>query len=223
MIKITISCLLISTAVLAGCNERESDVTPSESIKRGIDGYGNLKFGMSMPDIVSLVGPQRFNSYSLKECVEDIATDGCFLSQKSNTTLYEIKDGIPFALQVGFSKFDKLEDVGLVFHRDEGVSGKECVDIFTRAVGWLEQDFGTLVSWEDTAEKEASLQPIVTPEGTKHRVFDGDSGSVMGDGRVNFEDGSGVFILAFGTRTKGKESCMVNIKFSRDITTASTR
>jgi hypothetical protein len=135
---------------LAGCgpatgNRAAPSPTPSPSPTfKPLGEVKGIALGASFEDIIGSVDAHLFNPYSLKECLSDIALRGCSLSRNSDDTVFDMRVGIPYALTLSFNRADKLTDIGLNYHREKGISGEQCRDLFARTIDWVSADYGPL-------------------------------------------------------------------------------
>lgn len=153
-------CLLVA-AILSACSNEPSanananandEASTTQPKYTPIGEYKGVKLGSSFEDIIGSVDSDLFNPYGLKECFRDIALRGCGLSRKSDDTMFDMKGGVPYTLKLSFNRNDKLTDIGLNYHREERISGKQCRDIFARTVDWVALDYGPL-TYHRTGEK----------------------------------------------------------------------
>lgn len=130
---------------LAGCGQAQVDnsaaPTPHPTYK-AVGEFKGIELGSSFEEVISTVDADLFNPYGLKECFQEIALRGCFLSRKSDDTIFEMRSGVPYALKLSFNRFDKLTDLGLNYHREGKISADQCRDIFARTIDWVAQDYG---------------------------------------------------------------------------------
>ena len=152
-----------------------------------MDGYRDLTLGMTFEEAIGRVEPRLFNPVSLKECFDDLAIRGCGLTRNSADTIYEMRNGIPYALSLNFNSDDKLTDIALNFRREKGITGAQCRSIFAKTVDWVVRDYGpvTFKRSGDKLDVPGNDKDVVakTPSGTEYRY--------------NTPDTSGSFVVAF--------------------------
>jgi len=121
-----------------------------------MDGYRDLKLGTSFEDAIGMLDADLFNPASLRGCFDDLAIRGCGLSRKSDETVYDMRNGIPYALRLDFNSDDKLTDIELNYHRESGITGTQCRKIFARTVDWVAKDYGPL-TYLRTGQKQSDV------------------------------------------------------------------
>jgi hypothetical protein len=109
-----------------------------------MNGYRNLKLGMSFEDVIAKLDADLFNPASLKGCFDELALRGCRLSRRSDDTIYEMRSGIPYAVGLNFNSEDKITDIELNYHHEGKITGDECRGVFARTVDWAVKDYGAL-------------------------------------------------------------------------------
>jgi|GEM_PF-1505767 len=162
------SLLLAGASILAGC-----DAAPGNSVaanatqpKRDpIEGYGELKFGSTLMEALAQTGSERFNSYGLKLCLDDLPLKGCFLSPASDAPPFLIEGGIPYKLGLDFNKFDKLTDIRLSYDREGKTSFDECLSLHERTLEWLTKRYGEFPLQINAKDP---LEPRKTPSGVPY-------------------------------------------------------
>jgi len=184
--SIAFCVLLMATACGSSPSNNKLEPAPQPSYKP-MDGYRDLKLGMSFEDAIGRLDSDLFNPVSLKECFDDLAIRGCGLSPKSDDTIYEMRSGIRYALKLEFNSDDKLTDIELNYHREGGITGSQCRSIFARTVDWASKDYGPL-SYQRTGDRPIAKAPegnvfATTPGGTKYLY--------------NKPDESGSFVVSF--------------------------
>jgi hypothetical protein len=168
---------------LAGCgpatgNRAEPSPTPTPMPTfKPVGEVKGIALGASFEEVIGSVDAQLFNPYSLKECFSDIALRGCSLSRKSDDTVFEMRVGIPYALTLSFNRADKLTDIGLNYHREKGISGEQCRDLFARTIAWVAKDYGPLTHKRagDEPGKPAGNLVGRTPDGASFEYLKPDA------------------------------------------------
>jgi hypothetical protein len=157
---------------LAACGST-APAAQSESAKpSGIDGYGNLKFGMSFAEATGLTGLSRFNSAAVKGCMIELAVRGCYLTPGDNLTSYVSVDGVPYTLALSFNRYDKLTDISLKYQRemiedpDQKMSFEDCKAIHERTADWLVKEFGQF-----DQKKEDGVEILKTAKGSEYSFY----------------------------------------------------
>ena len=112
-----------------------------------------------------------FNPAAVSECFKELPLRGCLLSRNMNDVPYEMKDGIPYTLSLGFNRRDKLTDIGLHYDREGGISFDQCIEIHGRTLDWLTRDFGPLRAQMRSVERGTEIRK--TPDGTSFPVWFG--------------------------------------------------
>lgn len=136
----------LAAVLLAACDGPSIENNPRENAahasRKSIEGYGDLKFGTTLMQTIEVTGSERFNSYGLKKCLEDLPLKGCFLSPDSDAAPYLIEAAIPYKLGLDFNKFDKLTDISLSYDREGRISFDECRSLHERTVDWVASRYG---------------------------------------------------------------------------------
>jgi hypothetical protein len=161
----------IALAALAGCGPAPGNgasPTPSPNPPfKPVGEYKGIALGAPFEDVIASVDADLFNPYSLKECFSDIALHGCNLYRNSDDTVFEMQVGIPYALELSFNRADKLTDIGLNYHREKGITGEQCRDLFARTIDWVARDYGPLTHKREGDEPGTPAGNLVgkTPDG----------------------------------------------------------
>lgn len=175
----TRAATIVCAAILTGCGSNAGPGNGTEppgadnAPAKQIEGYADIKFGLTFTEVVA-DHSSRLSSYSLSECLKDLPIKGCFLSNGSESSPFQIREGIPYFLNLSFNKFDKLTDIGLVYDREGGISRADCLSIHERTLDWLARDYGKLYAPTYDPDVEAQL----TPNGNRYLVG--------GSGKPNF-------------------------------------
>jgi hypothetical protein len=132
--------------LLAGCAAdqpaNQANAAASSS-REAIAGYRNISFGRTFAEAVAEIGASNFNSISIAECPGEMPLRGCFLSPNHERTApFEMRDGIPYFLDLSFNRRDRLTDIGLSYRREGAISSQQCREIHGRTLDWLIEDFG---------------------------------------------------------------------------------
>lgn len=169
--------------VLAGCDPATGNraapsptPTPTPTFKP-VGEVKGIALGSSFEEVIGSVDADLFNPYSLKECFRDIALRGCSLHRNSDDTVFEMRVGIPYALTLSFNRDDKLTDIGLNYHREKGISGEQCRDLFARTVDWVAKDYGPLTHKRAGDEPGKAAGNLVgkTPDGASFEYLKPDA------------------------------------------------
>lgn len=225
-------CLPALAAVaLASCDgipaeENVSGKTATESGKP-IEGYGELKFGSTLMEVLAQTGSERFNSYGMKLCLDDLPLKGCFLSPASDAAPYLIEGGIPYKLGLDFNKFDKLTDIQLSYDREGKTSFDECLSLHERTLEWLAGRYG---EFPLQLSAKDPLETRKTPGGVPYLLGRTKNGSfVSGSTRTaparlpssvrrkpitEWDNERYVWLLSHYIVVGGRPNCHVGIQFS---------
>jgi hypothetical protein len=168
-------------AFVAACDAAPTagNSTAEDSAQSGrelLKGYGSLKFGSTLMEALADTGTERFNAYGVKECLDDLPLQGCFLSPASDAAPYLIEAGIPYRLGLEFNKFDKLTDIRLSYDREGKITFDECLSLHERTLDWLTQRYGQLRSTLNDKEK---LEQRRTPAGNQYLLWRSKDGSFV--------------------------------------------
>lgn len=162
---------LCSASILTGCgsgaatsNETEQPAAETPAAKP-LEGYAGIKFGSSFTEAVADHSGQ-LSSYALSECLKDLPIKGCFLSNGSDSSHFQIREGIPYYLNLSFNKFDKLTDIALVYDREGGISRSDCLSIHERTLDWLVREYGKLYA----PSYDPDVKPQSTPAGNRYLI-----------------------------------------------------
>lgn len=219
---------LIGLCICTGCGsadpaERNVDPAVATSTTKPIDGYGELKLGSSFEDVLGVVGGDQFNPYSLKDCFDNLAIRGCFLTQTTEAKIFEFRDGVPYKLQALISPGNKVADLSLVYDREADISSAECARVIGITIDWVEADYGPLRRFLKVDGKEVSR--FTTPRGAEF-IFKKPAadGSFMlthlntqeperREKKINWPVRN-ISLFSFFFRINGKPSCHVSVQFS---------
>lgn len=184
------ACALLALAACGSSAQSAKDGDPKEQAgKAGIDGYGDLKFGMSLAEATRLVPPSTFHPVGMKQCLLNIAVRGCLLSSDNNLDAYTSRDGVPYTIGLAFNRFDKLTDVELKYDRrmmddpDEKMSLEDCRAITDRTVDWLVADYGPFDK-ETKVQDADKLDIVKTTKGNTYRAFNGPDSLLVTEKKV---------------------------------------
>ena len=211
MLRLPIYPLAFSAiaTLLVGC-------TPSETINPAaatIDGYNGLTFGMSFTDVIGKMGHEQFNVAGVKDCFENMATQGCFLSRAEDTTYFDMQEGIPYAPQLVFSKFDKLFDISLVYNREGPIQRGECLDVYERSLDWVQAKYGAM---SVPAGRKDQSTNRTTPQGISYKLDTGEDGFFNSSAQHNFTSSREVSVMGTFIVVDRKPMCMVEVSFTDD-------
>lgn len=126
----------------------QSAPTPSPSFKP-IDGFGEIKLGISFEEAMAKADPDLFNPYGLKECFSDLPIRGCSLHGDEGK-VFVMRESIPYGLDLSFNRLGKLTDIGIDYDREGAITGAQCRDIFGRTLDWVAAEYGPLVDQQAT-------------------------------------------------------------------------
>lgn len=198
--------------LVAGCTP--SGDTAGGAEKAGvsqIDGYGPIKFGSSFTATIGELGHSRFNPSGVADCFSNMATDGCFLSPAEETSFYEMKDGIPYSLQLDFSKYDKLFQVSLRYEREGTITRDNCRDVFERTLDWVRREYGDLTPIYNTRDTYTTRR---TAGGFQYKLGTGANGFFAAFTERKFEGRRRVAPHAVFIVVDGKRICRIDVDFT---------
>ena len=160
---------------LMGCGQaqpgNDTSSAPAPSYKP-IGEYKGIKLGSSFEDVIGTVEADLFNPYGLKECFHDLALRGCGLSRKSDDTVFDMREGVPYALKLDFNRKDKLAEIGLNYHHEGSITGQQCRDILATTIDWIVKDYGPMTYLRPGDKPDAKLEAnnviARTPGGTAY-------------------------------------------------------
>lgn len=193
----------------------EASKTPTQA---AIAGYGNLKFGMSLTEALSLTGSSHFNPAGILGCAKDLAIRGCTLHPDTNLDAYATIDGIPYGLGLAFNRFDKLTDITLQYEREtiedeeQRLTPAECRTIADRSIDWLSKRFGPMTSAE---LKGDHLKERRTPAGARYWSADGDGG-FMSSGKVEKAGHRQISFMGYYLLPGEDVDCSISVTFGDD-------
>ncbi|WP_370171842.1 hypothetical protein [Sphingobium abikonense] len=165
---------LLMCFLAAACDSGKPPVTPSndsQAIDKPIDGYGGLKLGANFEDVIASVDTSDFYSGSVGDCIRDLAVQGCQLFS-THESVYAIKEGIPYSLDLEFNRFGKLVQIGLGYERRGDIDAAACREIFGRTADWVAADFGHLNYRESSAAADEKYLWDKTPKGVRYFYTD---------------------------------------------------
>ena len=111
--------------------------------KKGNGRFRGHSFGINLEDAVTQLPARLFNPLSLQGGYEGVSTKGCNLYSTSGAEgIYRRKMGVPYGLQLGFDKFDKLAEVTLTYGQSGEFSKSKCMEVFLRTHAWMSGAFG---------------------------------------------------------------------------------
>lgn len=129
-----------------------------------IDGWGKLKFGMSVQEAIDAMPEAELTTG--QDCTpENIIKKGCLLSPLSPAEKryivnadpsYHYKpiiEGLPFDLRINFDRFNRLYQVNLSYY-EPGVNQSDCKSYMNRTIEGLEKRYGVLHSTKPTLAAE---------------------------------------------------------------------
>ncbi len=202
---------LIAMLLLAGCDKLAT------AAKDPFDGYAGLKFGASLNEALALYPPDLFNPVGLRDCLNDLPIRGCFLPPRSGLSTATSRDGIGYAIQLAFNKYDKLTDITLSFQRETSeeesqfMKKEDCAAITERTVDWLATEFGK----PDNKQALGDTGKInTTSKGNEFQISDTD-GNYFAYGSTELGDDRRVRLLtAYIKLDRDSTSCRIDIEFA---------
>lgn len=124
--------LLAATMLASACS---SEAVPPEKAKP-LQGFRQIEFGASLDEVLTKASPYQFDSYAVQSCIEEMAVEGCLLTQ-GHGAFFALEDGIPYGVHVAFNVRGQSEGIILVYEKKGGVSEDQCRSIFARTIDWL--------------------------------------------------------------------------------------
>lgn len=142
-----------------------------------IDGWGKLKFGMSVQEAVEAMPEAELAAWP--NCIaENIIKNGCFLSPLTPAAKRGIVgadpnyyyratiEGLAFNLRIDFDRFNRLYNVHLDYFENDGVTTNRvnkntCIKFLHRTIEGLEKRYGVLQSTEPTLDAESKAKGYV--------------------------------------------------------------
>lgn len=144
---------LLSAAAITGAGLLTADChsappsgtdAPSTRSYKAIDGYRDVKLGMTFEAMLETVSPSILNPAGLRECFDSLPLTGCAVGPKESSSTWEMRDGIGYGLSLDFNKHDRLTDLTLKYERDGLITAPQCRDILARTIDWTANDYGPL-------------------------------------------------------------------------------
>ena len=167
---------ILAFALLNGCTpnavaNNSADAKPAEvRATKPIEGFRDLKLGISFEQAIGLTDSQLFNPASTKRCFDDLPLKGCTLFTRDDDAVYEMRNGIPYGLRLSFNRFDHLTDIGLKYQRQTGVAPAQCLLVLGRTVDWVTQEYGSMKD-RDLAEADGTVIMHRSQEGNDFATF----------------------------------------------------
>lgn len=185
-----------------------------------IEGFEDLRFGMSFNEAVGLAGPHLFSPYALKKCMIHRVIRGCHLNSIDNLTPYRTIEGVPYTLTLSFNRFDKLTDIDLQFKRStidgEGqrLSEAECLQVLERTVDWVAAKYGPLEEKPRSQEGPSGLRRTVA--GKPYFYYPGQQSSegFIAEAFRQMDKGRRVFVLSSYLTIGGHRDCSIGLSLS---------
>lgn len=140
--------LLLAGCGTSGLNNSEADANVSTRAEvSAIEGYRELRLGMPFEEAISAAGPNALGAYSISECTREMPIRGCVVHPDRDAgAVYEVRDGIPYHLDLAFNRLGRLTDIGLEYRRQGDVTAEQCLDIHARTLDWLVERYGAIRS-----------------------------------------------------------------------------
>lgn len=201
-------------ACIAGCSPSNHSTNEVPSNTTSIEGYGDLKFGMSFDEATALTGLTRFNPASVRGCLVELAIRGCVLFPENNLVAFSNIGGIGYTLTLAFNRLDKLTDVSLNYERDmsdgldQKISGGDCKALHERTADWLVDEFGP---FENKKEKDSLL--VKTAKGNEYSSYTNGS-TFIGSFQKSLKDKRRVSLLSVYMVVEGSTKCDIKVQFS---------
>jgi hypothetical protein len=197
----------LAAASLMSCEQPQVPTQPTS-----LTGYGELTFGMSFTVALAKLGHARFNPSGVNDCFNDMPLKGCFLSPESDTSFYQMKAGIPYALGLQFSKMDKLSHIRLSYKREGNISRSQCLEVYARTLDWVRAEYGDLS--EKPSQPGDAIERKYTPVGQPFSIGKGDrDGFFVATAQRDFDQQRNVWPFATFIVVDGKPICDVSVTF----------
>lgn len=182
-----------------------------------LDGFGDLKFGMSFDQALTATSTQMFNPYGLRECLSQLPIRGCLLVSGDNVaSIYTRVEGIPYGLALDFNRFDQLTDIHLKFNRDgydsenERISSSDCLSVHERTIDWISQRYGAV-----TAPRKDDSVTVRRTEGARtYPISLQKNGDFLSLGLIKVPENREISILSHFMTIDGKPICRIDLEFS---------
>jgi len=208
--------LLISSAAAIAMLSLQSSCSPDHaqvSKLATLDGYDHIKFGVSFTDIIGIMGSDLFNPVSVSECAENMPIDGCSLYRREDSSFFTMQAGIPYALELAFSKFDKLFRIGLVYNREGNISKAQCLEVLGRSIDWASKQYG---EFKFGYSDKKSMILAKSPEGRKFEIGATDSDFFFGTVDRKYEGKRNIEVMGTFINVDGVPMCSVAVHFNDD-------
>ena len=178
-----------------------------------VEGYGELKFGMSFDEVISVTGLKLYNPVSLQNCLRDRSIRGCLLIPRNNLITYQTVEGISYGLGLAFNKFDRLTDIELNFIRrtiddpSQRISIEDCLSIYQRTADWIVKEYGPFDLPSSENQKISSNE--ITAAGTKYSIYRSSKTTFLANNYKNFSNRRKLSVFSFAQ----PDSCEVSVKW----------
>lgn len=204
---------------LSGCGPSSPAATAQQEkvsapvVKTSIDGFGDLKFGMSFAEASTLVGVESLNSAAVKECLVELAIHGCLAMPATSLDSYVTIDGVPYGAGLSFNRYDKLTDISLIYKReeimdpDERMPLKDCKALNERTVDWMYRDYGPF-----ELKQEEGVVAVNTAKGNAYSEHTGD-GAYLATIQKDLADKRRVSLITF-YMSGDKTNCRIDVHFA---------
>lgn len=182
--------------------------------KDAIDGYGDLKFGMSFAEATAVAGPHLFGPAQMKECLITLAVRGCSLLPENNLASHTSVDGISYGLSLSFNRFDKLTDISLIYQRrmmvdpEQKISAEDCKSIHERTVDWMVRDYGPF-----SAKSEKGAVIAKTAKGNPYLLTHNDD-IMLGAIRKDLSDKRYIALVTYFMGDDDDTNCSLSLQFA---------
>lgn len=212
MLTSRIGLIAIAAAALlvAGCEQPSAN---AEGTAQGasIDGYGNLKFGMSFDEATAIAGNEFFDPTTLRDCLRDRPIRGCLLLSRNDFVPYRTIGGIPYGLKLAFNRFDKLTDIELGFIRrdEDAISSDDCLSIHQRTADWLVKEIGPF----DPPALGQGNSAAKTTAGTDYAISSSRKPDWLSANRKQYRDGRQIDLISHFILG----SCQISVNWADDL------
>lgn len=202
------------TLAASACGQH-SPKAPAKLNQPALEGYADLKFGMTFDEGTAATHGYSFDATSMKDCLAQLAVRGCVLRPESDLTTYRTVEGVPYGLELAFNAHDKLTDIYLDYSRNadrdpaERISQGDCLSIHERTTDWVIAQYGE--GFVDRADKPR-VPNRTTPRGNRY-YFNEDDGIVVIVMDKKLPNGRVITLMTTFFKVDGQPSCEVEVVF----------
>lgn len=107
-------------------------------------GYAGLELNASFEAVLAKIGEDAYRPEDVAKCLAEMPLKGCILVWRSKLVPFERKNGVPYVLDLSFSKWGRLTDIDLVYWRSGGITRSQCLEVHNHSVEWVSREYGPL-------------------------------------------------------------------------------